>query len=142
MLTDIDFMNIALQEAFIAFKQDEVPIGAVLVQDGRILAHAHNAPIAYSDPSAHAEMLALRKACQKTGNYRLTGAALYVTLEPCIMCAGAILQARLAQPERPATLEVQGVQLLLKTSLRWHSWLHSRKRITTTDIKNSRRRMP
>ncbi len=97
MLTDIDFMNIALQEAFIAFKQDEVPIGAVLVQDGQILAQAHNAPIACSDPSAHAEMLALRKACKKTGNYRLTGAALYVTLEPCVMCAGAILQARLAR---------------------------------------------
>jgi tRNA(adenine34) deaminase len=97
MLTDIDFMNIALQEAFIAFKQDEVPIGAVLVQDGQILAQAHNAPIACNDPSAHAEMLALRKACEKTGNYRLTGAALYVTLEPCVMCAGAILQARLAR---------------------------------------------
>ena len=97
MLTDIDFMNIALQEAFIAFKQDEVPIGAVLVQNGQILAQAHNAPIAQNDPSAHAEMLALRKACEKTGNYRLTGAALYVTLEPCVMCAGAILQARLAR---------------------------------------------
>jgi tRNA(adenine34) deaminase len=97
MLTDNDFMNIALQEAFIAFKQDEVPIGAVLVQDGQILAQAHNAPIACNDPSAHAEMLALRKACEKTGNYRLTGAALYVTLEPCVMCAGAILQARLAR---------------------------------------------
>ena len=97
MLTDIDFMNIALQEAFIAFQQDEVPIGAVLVQNGQILAQAHNAPIAQNDPSAHAEMLALRKACEKTGNYRLTGAALYVTLEPCVMCAGAILQARLAR---------------------------------------------
>ena len=74
-----------------------MPIGAVLVQDGRILAQAHNAPIACNDPSAHAEMLAIRKACEKTGNYRLTGAALYVTLEPCVMCAGAILQARLAR---------------------------------------------
>ncbi len=97
MLTDIDFMNIALEEACIAFKQDEVPIGAVLVQDGQILAQAHNAPIACNDPSAHAEMLAIRKACEKTGNYRLTGAELYVTLEPCVMCAGAILQARLAR---------------------------------------------
>ena len=97
MLTDIDFMNIALQEAVIAFRQDEVPIGAVLVQEGQILAQAHNAPIACKDPSAHAEMLALRKACEKTGNYRLTGAELYVTLEPCVMCAGAILQARLAR---------------------------------------------
>ncbi len=95
MLTDIDFMNIALQEAVVGYKQNEVPIGAVLVQEGQILAQAHNAPIASKDPSAHAEMLAIRKACEKTGNYRLTGASLYVTLEPCVMCAGAILQARL-----------------------------------------------
>ena len=97
MLTDIDFMNIALQEAVVGHKQNEVPIGAVLVQEGQILAQAHNAPIASNDPSAHAEMLAIRKACEKTGNYRLTGASLYVTLEPCVMCAGAILQARLAR---------------------------------------------
>jgi tRNA(adenine34) deaminase len=97
MLTDIDFMNIALQEAVVGYKQNEVPIGAVLVQEGQILAKAHNAPIASNDPSAHAEMLAIRKACEKTGNYRLTGASLYVTLEPCLMCAGAILQARLAR---------------------------------------------
>jgi tRNA(adenine34) deaminase len=97
MLTDIDFMNIALQEAVVAYQQNEVPIGAVLVQDGRILAQAHNVPIASNDPSAHAEMLAIRKACEKTGNYRLTGAELFVTLEPCMMCAGAILQARLAR---------------------------------------------
>ena len=97
MLTDIDFMNIALQEAGNAFQENEVPIGAVLVQEGRILAQAHNAPIAVNDPTAHAEMLALRKACEITGNYRLTGAALYVTLEPCVMCAGAILQARLSR---------------------------------------------
>lgn len=97
MLTDIDFMNIALQEAVLAYKHDEVPIGAVLVQRGQILAQAHNAPIASKDPSAHAELLAIRKACEKTGNYRLTGAELYVTLEPCVMCAGAILQARLAR---------------------------------------------
>ena len=97
MLTDIDFMNIALQEAVGGYKQNEVPIGAVLVQDGQILAQAHNAPIASNDPSAHAEMLAIRRACGKTGNYRLTGAALYVTLEPCVMCAGAILQTRLAR---------------------------------------------
>jgi tRNA(adenine34) deaminase len=97
MLTDIDFMKIALDEAIVGYKQDEVPIGAVLVQNGRILAQAHNSPIAGNDASAHAEMLAIRKACEKTGNYRLTGAELFVTLEPCVMCAGAILQARLAR---------------------------------------------
>ncbi|MFO7570051.1 MAG: tRNA adenosine(34) deaminase TadA [Smithellaceae bacterium] len=97
MLTDIDFMRIALQEADAAYLRDEVPVGAVVVQAGRILARAHNAPIGRHDPSAHAEMLAIRRAAEYTGNYRLTGATLFVTLEPCVMCAGAILQARLAR---------------------------------------------
>jgi len=97
MPTDIDFMKIALDEAVAGYKQNEVPIGAVLVREGQILAEAHNAPIARNDPSAHAEMLAIRKACEQTGNYRLTGAELYITLEPCVMCAGAILQARLTR---------------------------------------------
>ena len=97
MMTAEDYMKIALAEAQKASAQDEVPVGAVLVQNGRILAQAHNAPITGNDPSSHAEMLAIRKACERTGNYRLTGAELYVTLEPCVMCAGAILQARLAR---------------------------------------------
>jgi tRNA(adenine34) deaminase len=97
MLADTDFMKIALQEANAGFSHDEVPVGAVLVQNAQILAQAHNAPISRQDPSAHAEMLAIRRAAEKTGNYRLTGATLYVTLEPCVMCAGAILQARLAR---------------------------------------------
>ena len=97
MLTDEDYMRLALDEACKAARQGEVPIGAVLVHDDRILASAHNAPIAGNDASAHAEMLAIRKACTEIGNYRLTGAKLYVTLEPCVMCAGAILQARLSQ---------------------------------------------
>lgn len=97
MLTDEDYMRLALDEARKAAAEDEVPIGAVLVQDERIIACAHNAPLARNDASAHAEMLAIRKACAEIGNYRLTGAKLYVTLEPCVMCAGAILQARLRQ---------------------------------------------
>lgn len=97
MPTDQDYMKMALHEAGKAFTQNEVPIGAVLVQDGQIISQAHNAPIASNDSSAHAEMLAIRRACGKIGNYRLTGAELYVTLEPCVMCAGAILQARLAR---------------------------------------------
>ncbi len=97
MMTALDYMKIALAEARKAAALDEVPVGAVLVQDGRILAQTHNSPITGNDPSAHAEMLAIRKACKATGNYRLTGAELYVTLEPCVMCAGAILQARLAR---------------------------------------------
>ena len=90
-------MRIALEEAQAAYSAGEVPIGAVLVHDGHILAQAHNLPITMNDPSAHAELLALRQAGQKLGNYRLVGAELYVTLEPCIMCAGAIVQARLAR---------------------------------------------
>ena len=96
-MTDEDYMKIALDEARKALAGDEVPVGAVLVADGRILAKAHNNPIAGSDPSAHAEMLVIRRACAEAGNYRLTGARLYVTLEPCVMCAGVILQARLAK---------------------------------------------
>jgi len=92
---DYEFMRIALEEAKAAFLKDEVPVGAVLVRDGRILAKAHNSPISLNDPSAHAEMLALRQAAEIIGNYRLVGAELYVTLEPCVMCAGAIILARI-----------------------------------------------
>ena len=87
----------ALAEAALAFEKDEVPVGAVVVSSGRIIGRAHNAPITQHDPSAHAEILALRQAAEAIGNYRLPGAELYVTLEPCIMCAGAIIQARLAR---------------------------------------------
>ena len=75
----------------------EVPVGAVLVCGGEVLARAHNSPILLQDPTAHAEILALREAAKSLGNYRLAGAALYVTLEPCAMCAGAIVNARLAR---------------------------------------------
>ncbi|PKN51268.1 MAG: tRNA adenosine(34) deaminase TadA [Deltaproteobacteria bacterium HGW-Deltaproteobacteria-13] len=94
MSTDHDFMKIALEEAEEAYRRGEVPVGAVLVREGNILAQAHNSPIVRNDPSAHAEMLVLRQAGEKIGNYRLTGTELYVTLEPCIMCAGAIVHAR------------------------------------------------
>ena len=97
MMKDEDYMKMALDEARKALAGYEVPVGAVLVADGHILAKAHNNPIAGSDPSAHAEMLVIRRACAEAGNYRLTGARLYVTLEPCVMCAGVILQARLAK---------------------------------------------
>ncbi|MEN8258046.1 MAG: tRNA adenosine(34) deaminase TadA [Thermodesulfobacteriota bacterium] len=92
---DEAFMAIALEEARQSARHGEVPIGAVLVNgDGVILAQAGNSPIALNDPTAHAEILALREAAQKLGNYRLTGTTLYVTLEPCVMCAGALVQAR------------------------------------------------
>jgi tRNA(adenine34) deaminase len=97
MPTDHDFIKIALEEAQEAYHRGEVPVGAVLVLEGNILARTHNSPIMRNDPTAHAEILALRQAGEKFGNYRLTGAELYVTLEPCIMCAGAIIQARISR---------------------------------------------
>jgi tRNA(adenine34) deaminase len=88
-------MRRALREAQKAETRGEVPVGAVVVQDERIIARAHNRPVGLTDPSAHAEILALRRAAKKLGNYRLKGCDLYVTIEPCAMCAGAIVQARL-----------------------------------------------
>jgi len=92
---DANFMRRALREARKAEVRGEVPVGAVVVQDEKIIARAHNRPVGLSDPSAHAEILALRRAAKKLGNYRLKGCDLYVTIEPCAMCAGAITQARL-----------------------------------------------
>ena len=94
MSTDYDFMKVALEEAEEAYRRGEVPVGAVLVLEGNVLAQAHNSPIMRNDPSAHAEMLVLRQAAEIIGNYRLAETELYVTLEPCIMCAGAIVHAR------------------------------------------------
>jgi tRNA(adenine34) deaminase len=90
-------MRAALAEARAGLAAGEVPIGAVVVLDDVIIGQAHNAPIASSDPTAHAEVLALREAARKTGNYRLPGAALYATLEPCVMCCGAAIHARVAR---------------------------------------------
>jgi tRNA(adenine34) deaminase len=96
MQADLDqqFMALAIEQANCAALAGEVPVGAVLVRDGLVLAKAFNQPIGLHDPSAHAEMLALRAASRAEGNYRLPGTTLYVTLEPCAMCAGAILHAR------------------------------------------------
>lgn len=77
--------------------EEEVPVGAVVVLNGNEIGAAYNRPVSACDPAAHAEILALREAAARTGNYRLTGATLYVTLEPCVMCAGAIVQARIAR---------------------------------------------
>jgi len=91
------FMEAALAEARAAAEQGEVPVGAVVVADGRIIARAGNRTIADCDPTAHAEIIALREAAKTLGNYRLLGASLYVTIEPCAMCAGAMIQARIAR---------------------------------------------
>ncbi len=92
---DLSYMREALKEALKAFEIGEVPVGAVLVSpEGEILARAHNRPISLCDPTAHAEILVLREAARRIGNYRLLGTTLYVTLEPCPMCAGALVYAR------------------------------------------------
>jgi tRNA(adenine34) deaminase len=92
-----DFMRVALAEARAGLTAGEVPVGAVVVVGGVIVGQAHNAPIGLVDPSAHAEVLALREAARKLGNYRLPDATLFATLEPCAMCCGAVIQARLAR---------------------------------------------
>lgn len=91
---DDDWMHYAMALADKAGMADEVPVGAVLVRDGQVLGEGWNRPIGDHDPSAHAEIIALRNAGQQQGNYRLPGSTLYVTIEPCLMCAGAIVHAR------------------------------------------------
>jgi tRNA(adenine34) deaminase len=94
-MTDIDFMLAALTEACLSAESGEVPIGAVVVRDAEIVARGQNRVLRDVDPTAHAEMVALRAAAAALGNYRLNGCTLYVTLEPCAMCAGAMIHARL-----------------------------------------------
>jgi tRNA(adenine34) deaminase len=91
------FMRVAIEQAQLAQSVGEVPIGAVLVLDGTVLARAFNQPISAVDPTAHAEVLALRDAARVIGNYRLTGATVYVTVEPCLMCVGALVHARVLE---------------------------------------------
>ena len=91
------FMPEALEEARAAAERDEVPVGAVVVKDGQIISRAGNGVMARKDPTAHAEILAIRAACEALGSERLSGCDLYVTLEPCPMCASAISQARIAR---------------------------------------------
>jgi tRNA(adenine34) deaminase len=96
-VTDSECMHLAIEQARAAGAGGEVPIGAVIVLENRVLAAAGNRTITDCDPTAHAEIIALRAAARALGNYRLTGAALYVTIEPCAMCAGALVQARIAR---------------------------------------------
>lgn len=94
---DLEFMQLALVEAQKARALGEVPVGAVLVSDNQVIATGHNQPINNNDPSAHAEVAALRAAGQNLSNYRLPNTTLYVTLEPCMMCCGAIMHARISR---------------------------------------------
>ena len=119
-----ELMRAALVEARKALDADEVPIGAVVAADGRILAAGFNQPIASADPTAHAEIVALRAAASSVDNYRLTGATLCVTLEPCAMCVGALIHARIGTlvygAAEPKTGAVQSTMRLIEHP----SWNH------------------
>ena len=95
MTLDEEWMRIAIQEARLAMIENEIPVGAVLVKNDKLIAQAHNQPINKNDPTAHAEIQLLRKAGKQLENYRLVGSTLYVTLEPCAMCFGAMIHARI-----------------------------------------------
>jgi tRNA(adenine34) deaminase len=113
---DEEFMRLALAEAEKALLAGEVPVGAVIARGGEVIASAHNGPVGLKDPSAHAEILALRRAAAAEGNYRLAGTTLYVTIEPCLMCAGALIHARVSRlvfgasdPKGGAVVSLYGV---------------------------------
>lgn len=96
-MTDEQWMRYALNRARQAAERDEVPVGAVLVKDGELVAEGFNQPIGAVDPTAHAEIVVLRRGAEALANYRLTGATLYVTIEPCLMCVGAMVHARIGR---------------------------------------------
>jgi len=125
---DETWMGEALALAAVAAERGEVPVGAIVVKDGAIVGRGLNAPIAASDPTAHAEIAALRDAGRALGNYRLPGCDIYVTIEPCAMCAGAILHARLARvvygapdPKTGACGSV--IDLFAEARLNHHTWV-------------------
>ena len=119
------FMLAALEEARRAGVEGEVPVGAVVVLEGVIVGRGHNRPIGECDPTAHAEVLALRDAARRVGNYRLPEATLYATVEPCVMCAGACLQARVAQLVFGATDEKAGAVVSRERLLDEGRWNHT-----------------
>jgi tRNA(adenine34) deaminase len=125
-MSDETFMREALSLAREAATAGEVPVGAVVVKDGEVVGQGHNRPVAGRDPTAHAEVIALRNAAERTGNYRLADCILYVTLEPCAMCAGAIMNARMrrvvygaADPKSGACGSV--VDLFAENRLNYHT---------------------
>lgn len=103
------WMKIAIEEANLAMKEGEIPVGAVIVQNNKLIAQAHNQSIQNSDPTAHAEIQVIRKAGNKLSNYRLNGSTLYVTLEPCPMCYGALIHSRIERIVYGATDTKTGV---------------------------------
>ena len=124
--TDIDYMQQAIALAQQAAEQGEVPVGAIIVKDGAIIGKGSNTPINTHDPTAHAEIIAMRDAAQRIGNYRLVDCTLYVTLEPCAMCTGAMQHARIARVVYGASDAKTGacgsvVDLMAETKLNHHA---------------------
>jgi len=119
-------MNLALNEARLAFSNQEVPVGAVLVKENKIISQSFNQSISKNDPSGHAEMNVLRDASKKLNNYRLNGCSLYVTLEPCLMCLGALVHARIGRlvygADDPKSGAVKSHQELLNSSMLNHKF--------------------
>lgn len=125
-MNDEDYMRAAMEQALQAGACDEVPVGAIVVLDGEIVGRGFNQPIGRHDPTAHAEIMALRDAGQRLGNYRLPGCELFVTLEPCAMCSGAIMHARIARVVYGARDPKTGVagsvlDLFAETRLNYHA---------------------
>ena len=123
------WMDEALDQARIALAKNEVPVGAILRIGNEVVGRGHNGPIESCDPTAHAEIRALREACQKQQNYRLPGSILYVTLEPCVMCAGALLNARVAEVVFGAREPVGGAAGSIVNVLE-SGWLNYRTKVT------------
>lgn len=116
-MTDTQWMRYALNRAIEAGERGEVPVGAVVVINGELIAEGFNQPIGMNDPTAHAEVVAIRRAAAQMGNYRLTGAWLYVTIEPCQMCVGAMVHARIARVIYGATEPKAGA---IESAMRAH----------------------
>ena len=113
----MDFMKVAIKEAKKAYKKKEVPVGVVIVKDNKIIAKAYNKKESTNNPLGHAEILAIRKACKKVNNWRLDNCTMYVTLEPCLMCTGAIKEARLDKVIYGAIDEKNGYITMLDKSV-------------------------
>jgi tRNA(adenine34) deaminase len=126
---DEHFMRTAMELGREAWRRGEVPVGAVVVLDGAVIGEGFNQPIGTSDPTAHAEMVALRDAAKRIGNYRLTGATLYVTIEPCQMCVGAMVHARVARVVYGAREPKAGA---IESAMRAHEHPSLNHRMTAT----------
>ncbi len=126
---DLRFMQLALALAREAEALGEVPVGAVLVREGEVIGQGHNQPVSSKDPTAHAEIAALRQAAEKAGNYRLPGSTLYVTIEPCAMCVGAMIHARVERLVFGAR-EPRAGAVISRESLADKTWLNHRMEFT------------